>query len=546
MEGGGRGHGDQGTPESARACQPELASPVGRKIPVVYYLCRNRRLEHPHFIQVPLSSPDGLFLRDVINRLDELRGKGMPAMYSWSCKRSYKNGFVWQDLADDDLVLPANGDEYVLKGTELLHQSSSGAPKSAIFFFFFLLLDQETEINPQMLPCVVALSVSDRIQQGNGNCRLPILNPQQQDGAIFSAGQDASPVIEELKKPASPPWPQGDGQKPSSPENGRSFRERRSCKPVEASDASTQTDDSPPSTEFDPAKPQSSDLRSKVGSNAGADNNDSFSSGKMETLESLIRADAGRINSFRVLEEEEVLFHTGPKLRPTSVLMQLITCGAISVKDHQSFGLVPTYKPSFSHAKLPSPMFSRSTMHMHGELDCLPDNNRRLIALRLDDKECFSGSLVETKKHRSIVGEVAAPTLKRSSSYNATDSLLDVPRSCKTPDSKQVIANLTEASRPKCLPRVMKSVPNKQSKDEAIRLSFSDAPRKSSVELHCRELSNEEIQSMAPSGNAPSTGVESLEGKTDKLIKIEERLISGARVTIQSRAPCDASEDSDS
>ncbi|XP_042440470.1 protein SOSEKI 3-like isoform X1 [Zingiber officinale] len=507
MEGGGRGHGDQGTPERVRAWQSELASPVGRKIPVVYYLCRNRRLEHPHFIQVPLSSPDGLFLRDVINRLDELRGKGMPAMYSWSCKRSYKNGFVWQDLADDDLVLPANGDEYVLKGTELLHQSSS---------------------------------VSGRIQQGNGNCRLPILNPQQQDGAIFSAGQEASPVIEGLKKPASPPWPQGDGQKPSSPANGRSFRERRSCKPVEASDASTQTDDSPPSTEFDPAKPQSSDLRSKGGSNAGADENDSFSSGKMETLESLIRADAGRINSFRVLEEEEVLFHTGPKLRPTSVLMQLITCGAISVKDHQSFGLVPTYKPSFSHAKLPSPMFSRSTMHMHGELDCLPDNNRRLIALRFDDKECFSGSLVETKKHRSIVGEMAAPTLKRSSSYNATD------RSCKTPDSKQVIANLTEASRPKCLPRVMKSVPNKQSKDEAIRLSFSDAPRKSSVELHCRESSNEEIQSMGPSGNAPSTGVESLEGKTDKLIKIEERLISGARVTIQSRAPCDASEDSDS
>lgn len=63
MEGGGRGHGDQRTPESVRAWSPEPASPVGRKIPVVYYLCRNRHLEHPHFIQVPLSSPDGLFLR---------------------------------------------------------------------------------------------------------------------------------------------------------------------------------------------------------------------------------------------------------------------------------------------------------------------------------------------------------------------------------------------------------------------------------------------------------------------------------------------------
>lgn len=34
-----------------------------RKVPVVYYLCRNRQLEHPHFIEVPLSSSEGLFLR---------------------------------------------------------------------------------------------------------------------------------------------------------------------------------------------------------------------------------------------------------------------------------------------------------------------------------------------------------------------------------------------------------------------------------------------------------------------------------------------------
>lgn len=35
----------------------------GGKIPVVYYLCRNRHLEHPHFVEVPLSSPEGLYLR---------------------------------------------------------------------------------------------------------------------------------------------------------------------------------------------------------------------------------------------------------------------------------------------------------------------------------------------------------------------------------------------------------------------------------------------------------------------------------------------------
>jgi hypothetical protein len=37
--------------------------------------------------------------------------------------RSYKNGFVWHDLSEDDLVLPAQGNEYILKGSELLDRS---------------------------------------------------------------------------------------------------------------------------------------------------------------------------------------------------------------------------------------------------------------------------------------------------------------------------------------------------------------------------------------------------------------------------------------
>ncbi|PKU60439.1 hypothetical protein MA16_Dca025597 [Dendrobium catenatum] len=65
-------------------------SHIRRKIPVVYYLCINEYLEHLHFIEVPISSLDGLYLRDVICQFNVLRGKGMPTMYSWSCKRSQK------------------------------------------------------------------------------------------------------------------------------------------------------------------------------------------------------------------------------------------------------------------------------------------------------------------------------------------------------------------------------------------------------------------------------------------------------------------------
>ncbi|XP_047967912.1 protein SOSEKI 5-like [Salvia hispanica] len=104
-------------------------SPDRRSVPVVYYLSRNGQLEHPHFIEVPLSSSaHGLFLRDVIGRLNVLRGKGMASMYSWSCKRSYKNGFVWHDLSENDFIYPARGEEYVLKGSELLENSFLESP----------------------------------------------------------------------------------------------------------------------------------------------------------------------------------------------------------------------------------------------------------------------------------------------------------------------------------------------------------------------------------------------------------------------------------
>lgn len=39
-----------------------------RSVPVVYYLSRNGQLEHPHFIEVPLSSPEGLYLGGKIQK----------------------------------------------------------------------------------------------------------------------------------------------------------------------------------------------------------------------------------------------------------------------------------------------------------------------------------------------------------------------------------------------------------------------------------------------------------------------------------------------
>lgn len=137
----------------------------------------------------------------------------------------------------------------------------------------------------------------------------------------------------------------------------------------------------------------------------------SSSGARTDTLESLIRADVSKLNSFRILEEEELRTASSSKFKASNMLMQLISCGSISVKDH-SFGLIPTYKPRFTNSKLPSPFFSSS--FMLGDLDCLAEKSR-LMCLRLEDKEYFSGSLVETNN----VKEEGVASLKRSSSYNA-------------------------------------------------------------------------------------------------------------------------------
>ncbi|KAK3411679.1 hypothetical protein EUGRSUZ_I00418 [Eucalyptus grandis] len=113
--------GREMSPNRARASvRPREQRPQVRKVQVVYYLTRNGLLEHPHFMEVSLLADHQLRLRDVMERLTALRGKGMPSMYSWSSKRTYKNGYVWNDLSENEVIYPAEGAEYVLKGSEII------------------------------------------------------------------------------------------------------------------------------------------------------------------------------------------------------------------------------------------------------------------------------------------------------------------------------------------------------------------------------------------------------------------------------------------
>ncbi|XP_021672691.2 protein SOSEKI 3 [Hevea brasiliensis] len=510
-----------------------------RKVPVVYYLCRNRQLEHPHFIEVPSSSPDGLHLRDVIERLNVLRGRGMASMYSWSCKRSYKNGFVWHDLSEDDLILPAHGNEYVLKGSELFEETNSDR---------FAPVGTMKIQNLKQLP-----------EPASSRCQDDSLSSSSMNGKETKNCQDdeLSPPLQ--RSGSSGVSPESRNGKNSSWNGSLSLTEYRVYKSDGLADASTQTEENlsraksretctrgvstdDGSLEHEcndnyqnrvPSVKEISDISESSVSPPPSSSGASSSGGKTETLESLIRADVNKINSFRILQEEEIRMPANARLKATNMLMQLISCGSISVKDH-SFGLVPTYRPRFSHSKFASPLFSTSLML--GELDCLSENPR-LMGLRLEDKEYYSGSLVETKMLKEE-GD-GLNTLKRSSSYNADST-------CKQIDSAENNDEST-SGRSKCIPRSKKASISKQPRSESIRSPLSDKPRNSSDEangsesIHSSTSNSSSKRITEPvSGKKQSKKLDSFREGKEKVIKIEERLASGARVIIQSKAPCDA------
>ncbi|CAH8308254.1 unnamed protein product [Eruca vesicaria subsp. sativa] len=92
-----------------------------RRVKLVYFLSsRSGQVDQPHLLSVNHLSRNGVFLRDVKQWLAGVRGSAVPDQYCWSCKRRYKNGYVWQDLLDEDLITPISDNEYVLKGSEIL------------------------------------------------------------------------------------------------------------------------------------------------------------------------------------------------------------------------------------------------------------------------------------------------------------------------------------------------------------------------------------------------------------------------------------------
>ncbi|KAJ0792085.1 putative protein SOSEKI [Helianthus annuus] len=144
-----------------------------------------------------------------------------------------------------------------------------------------------------------------------------------------------------------------------------------------------------------------------------------------ETLESLMKSDGKPIPRPEIdveHEHEHVNINptAGSKLKASSVLMQLISCGSISFrscgpgKENPGFSLVSKCKPKMLTRG--EGVDDRVEKGAGEESEETSENGvvlgRGKKVIVTEDKEYFSGSLIETKKDEF-------PALKRSNSYNA-------------------------------------------------------------------------------------------------------------------------------
>ncbi|XP_015696628.2 uncharacterized protein LOC102720269 [Oryza brachyantha] len=266
-----------------------------RRVAVVYYLWRSRQggLEHPHLMEVEVSSEQQeLRLRDVTRRLDALRGKGMAAMYSWSCKRSYRGGYVWHDLAHpDDLLLPTHAGDYVLKASLLVHHpSTTTAPVASSTANTLLVADQCTSCRTPPRSSSSSSSVSSL--QGSSS------SPKSNTNNNSSSKEEEEEAVVVLVEP-----------------------------PKLVAAAATQTDDDDYSTATATATVSVAAAGQKQGTASAR-------VGGSRSLESLIMADD---SSFRGMLEDDEEDETGAgeemsmssiyRVKPANLLMRLIACG---------------------------------------------------------------------------------------------------------------------------------------------------------------------------------------------------------------------------
>lgn len=301
-------------------------------------------------------------------------------MTAFGLIRRYKNGFVWHDLGEDDLVYPSHGNEYILKGTELLDPS----PRSSLSSYPALSNSRSIMASPSPEHPNLKETARRRNQSLSSiDFHRYRFYRSEWMGESIPTGTAADAWTQtgdwrRLRSSASDPVPEEDTEMMQQQQQAQA------------------------------EQPETSHLRSS-GELSKEDTSPPLSDSSRETLESpakshrkLILCPSG---------------DSGGRPRASSVLMQLLSCGSLSLPFRDC-------GPSCSNDGGGTSLIGRSEAKLRrgaGNSEIIEMGMRQdqeasnLAGAKLENKEYFSGSLVEETRRRREVG----PSFKRSASHNS-------------------------------------------------------------------------------------------------------------------------------
>ncbi|OIV98424.1 hypothetical protein TanjilG_16751 [Lupinus angustifolius] len=410
------------SPNRGKICRIQKKVKPAKKVQVVYYLSRNGLLEHPHYVEIKLLANEPLRLKDVFDRLIALRGSGMPLQYSWSCKRNYKSGYVWYDLALNDIIHSAEGAEYVLKGSELVEGCSER--------FQQLQVGNKQTIHQQ--------------QEGHYN--------YNSKGKAFNSSPHTQREGEEYEDFEEQEEEYEDGEKTSYTSSTTTPHSR--CSRGVSTDEILVLDEDQDTTK---TKPHDA-LKIK-------DQNKTTTSDKEETTATLAEklnqeaqiTNGRNTHSKRFEEESESGSRSGASRN--SVLLQLIACGSSGVDAKNE----PRRVSNVGTTNRIDKCVERTEKKVLCEAEMINyvSENPRFGNLVSEEKEYFSGSLVESIK-ANRVGSQIEPVLKRSNSYNEERRSKLGMEEVKVKGMEEEKRETKVGVKGKCIPRKKSSKDNKK------------------------------------------------------------------------------------
>lgn len=326
--------------------------------------------------------------------------------------RSYKNGYVWNDLADNDIIPPSDGAEYVLKGSELVDGCSGQ------LFHYLECLTKTTLLTPNFKTETIVCFVAEVLQQvqitnKEPHFQEPNLHPKQKS-QTFALTRHRGPQEPDRTAYEEPEFDDGDGDEEEEEEY--ELDEEKTC----YTSSTTPHSRCSRGVSTDELEYQETNIQGPQKPISDTPKQDSSILSENQNQKQY----QSKNSTSKRFEDGDPVTNVSTSGRNSSVLLQLIACGNLAVNKAKN---MPTV---VKQPVVPNTMVKKSENLHRGVLcktarkaaeddqmiSCMSENPR-FGNLQAQEKEYFSGSIVESMNSENrVVGD--QPMLKRSNSYN--------------------------------------------------------------------------------------------------------------------------------